>query len=837
MSRGLMFRVFTCLAEQHDWRLVGLAGLVCFLASLVAVHIFHRAVASQARSRLIWIAIAGGAIGYGIWATHFIAMLAYDPGIVIGYGLPLTGLSLAAAMVLTSAGFGIAAGTGASRRGHAALGGAIVGAGIASMHYLGMWALEAPGRISWSIDLAASSVILGMLFGMAALMVAVRSAGMLQTLLAGVLLTLAIVSHHFTAMGAIELVPDPARTLSHLSLSPTLLAVAIAGVALTVLGMSFIGVLADRRLAVRTDKFQKIIQELKEARQQTEASQMKLEEQTFRLDMAVNNMSHGLLLFDSSERIVICNQRYIEMYRLSPDVVKAGCTLHDLLQHRRQTGTFTGDIDSYRSTLMADLAQQKITHTHAHLPDGRSIEITNKPLPDGGWLATHRDTTEQRRSQAKIAYMAHHDVLTGLANRAAVAQRIDEAAARHRRWGESFAILLLDLDRFKYVNDTLGHPAGDALLREVATRLKASLRKTDVLGRLGGDEFAIIQASALDQRGAAAAFGARIIDVLSRPFIIEGQEVNIGTSIGIALAPEHAKDPDGLLKMADLALYRAKSSGRGNYCFFDAEMMQAAGARRELETELRRAIQKGELTLYYQPIVSTRTRKICAAEALIRWQHPTRGTIEPGQFIGVAEETGLIAPIGEWALSKACAEAAQWPDDIKLAVNLSPIQFRKANLGEVVSTALARSGLSPSRLELEITETALIERASECVPLLRQFKTLGIAIALDDFGTGYSSLSQLTMFPFDKIKIDTSFIRSMTKRADCAAIISATLTLANSLNIATTAEGVETEDQYKLLRLAGVTALQGYLFKRPGPAGELDFDAVYGGARVEGTAA
>ncbi|AMN40588.1 diguanylate cyclase (GGDEF) domain-containing protein [Rhodoplanes sp. Z2-YC6860] len=832
-----MFRVFTCLAEQHDWRLVGLAGLVCFLASLVAVHIFHRAVASQARSRLIWIAIAGGAIGYGIWATHFIAMLAYDPGIVIGYGLPLTGLSLAAAMVLTSAGFGIAAGTGASRRGHAALGGAIVGAGIASMHYLGMWALEAPGRISWSIDLAASSVILGMLFGMAALMVAVRSAGMLQTLLAGVLLTLAIVSHHFTAMGAIELVPDPARTLSHLSLSPTLLAVAIAGVALTVLGMSFIGVLADRRLAVRTDKFQKIIQELKEARQQTEASQMKLEEQTFRLDMAVNNMSHGLLLFDSSERIVICNQRYIEMYRLSPDVVKAGCTLHDLLQHRRQTGTFTGDIDSYRSTLMADLAQQKITHTHAHLPDGRSIEITNKPLPDGGWLATHRDTTEQRRSQAKIAYMAHHDVLTGLANRAAVAQRIDEAAARHRRWGESFAILLLDLDRFKYVNDTLGHPAGDALLREVATRLKASLRKTDVLGRLGGDEFAIIQASALDQRGAAAAFGARIIDVLSRPFIIEGQEVNIGTSIGIALAPEHAKDPDGLLKMADLALYRAKSSGRGNYCFFDAEMMQAAGARRELETELRRAIQKGELTLYYQPIVSTRTRKICAAEALIRWQHPTRGTIEPGQFIGVAEETGLIAPIGEWALSKACAEAAQWPDDIKLAVNLSPIQFRKANLGEVVSTALARSGLSPSRLELEITETALIERASECVPLLRQFKTLGIAIALDDFGTGYSSLSQLTMFPFDKIKIDTSFIRSMTKRADCAAIISATLTLANSLNIATTAEGVETEDQYKLLRLAGVTALQGYLFKRPGPAGELDFDAVYGGARVEGTAA
>jgi diguanylate cyclase (GGDEF)-like protein len=832
-----MFRVFTCLTEQHDWRLVGLAGLVCFLASLVAVHIFHRAVASQARTRLIWIAIAGGAIGYGIWATHFIAMLAYDPGIVIGYGLPLTGLSLAAAMILTSVGFGIAAEAGARRRGHAALGGAIVGAGIASMHYLGMWALEAPGRISWSIDLTASSVILGILFGMAALMVAVRSASMPQTLLAGVLLTLAIVSHHFTAMGAIELVPDPARTLGHLSLSPPLLAVAIAGVALSVLGMSFIGVLADRRLAARTDKFQKIIQELKKARQQTEASQIELEEQTFRLDMAVNNMSHGLLLFDSSERIVICNRRYIEMYGLSPDVVKTGCRLHDLLQHRQQTGTFAGNIDSYRSTLMADLAQQKITHTHVHLPDGRSIEITNKPLPNGGWLATHRDTTEQRRSEAKIAYMAHHDVLTGLANRAAVTQRIDEAATRHRRWGEPFSILLLDLDRFKHVNDTLGHPAGDALLREVAARLKTSLRKTDVLGRLGGDEFAIIQASEADQRGAAATFAGRIIDVLSRPFTIEGHEVNIDTSIGIALAPEHAKDPDGLFKMADLALYRAKSTGRGTYCFFSAEMMEAAGARRELETELRRAIQNGELMLYYQPIVSARTRKICAAEALIRWRHPTRGTIAPGQFIAVAEETGLIGPIGEWALAEACTEAARWPDNIKLAVNLSPVQFRKANLGEVVSSALARSGLPPSRLELEITETALIERASECMPLLRQFKTLGITIALDDFGTGYSSLSQLTMFPFDKIKIDTSFIRSMTKRADCAAIISATLMLANSLNIATTAEGVETEDQYKILRLAGVTALQGYLFKRPGPACELDFDAVYGGVRVEGTAA
>jgi diguanylate cyclase (GGDEF)-like protein len=829
-----MFRVFNCLTDQHDWRLVVLAGLVCFLSSLVGVHIFHRAVASTSRTRLIWIAIAGGAIGYGIWATHFIAMLAYDPGITIGYGIALTGLSLAAAMVLTSTGFGIAASK--PERLLAAIGGAVVGAGIASMHYLGMWALEAPGRVSWSIDLVVVSIVMGMLFGMAALMIAVRSANLPSTLLAGLLLTLAIMSHHFTAMGAVELVPDPARLPSNLSLSPSLLSVAIAGVALSVLGMSFIGVLADRRLAVRTDKFQKIIEELSEARRQTEASQKELEQQKFRLDMAVDNMSHGLLLFDASERIVMCNRRYIEMYGLSPQIVKPGCALRDLILHRQQTGTFTGSIDSYRSTLKGDLAQQKITHTHVHLPDGRSIEITNKPLPDGGWLATHRDTTEQRRSEAKIAYMAHHDVLTGLANRAAVTQRIDEAAARQRRWSDPFSILLLDLDRFKHVNDTLGHPAGDALLREVAARLKTSLRETDVLGRLGGDEFAIIQAGEPDQRGAAVSFAERIIEVLSAPFLIDGHEVNIGTSIGIALAPEHAKDPDGLLKMADLALYRAKSSGRGNYCFFSTEMIEAAGARRELETELRHAIPNGELALHYQPIVDTRTRRICAAEALLRWQHPTKGTISPMEFIPVAEETGLIGPIGEWALFNACIEAARWPRHVKLAVNLSPLQFRKANLAETVTSALARSGLPPSRLELEITETALIEQASECIPMLRQFKDLGIAIALDDFGTGYSSLSQLTMFPFDKIKIDKSFIRSMIKRADCAAIISATLTLANSLNIATTAEGVETEDQYQILRLAGVTALQGFLFKRPGPADELDFDGAYGRVRVEDAA-
>ncbi len=302
------------------------------------------------------------------------------------------------------------------------------------------------------------------------------------------------------------------------------------------------------------------------------------------------------------------------------------------------------------------------------------------------------------------------------------------------------------------------------------------------------------------------------------------------------MAPEHATDADNLLKMADMALYCAKSAGRNGYRFFDPEMSAAASTRQELENELRRAIQQDELELHYQPIIDTKTRKICGAEALIRWRHPTKGMIFPDQFIPLAEETGLITQIGEWVLHTACTEAATWPEGVKVAVNLSPVQFRKTNLPDVVMYALAQSGLPPERLELEITETALIESAAECLPALRQFKNLGIAVALDDFGTGYSSLSQLTMFPFDKIKIDKSFTQNMTKRADCAAIISATLTLAQSLDIATTAEGVETADQYRLLRLAGVTSLQGYLFKRPGPASEIDFDSVYNCPEMEDAA-
>lgn len=598
-------------------------------------------------------------------------------------------------------------------------------------------------------------------------------------------------------------------------------------VAFAVVGMSFIAIAADRNIADRTGHFNDVIRALTDTRTRLENSRQTLEQDRSTLQTAINNMSQGLLLFNVSEQLVICNRRYLEMYHLSPEIVKPGCTFRQLIEYHKQARSFDGDINNHLQDLRSRLRTGRASQIQNGLPDGRSIQIVNQPLPDGGWVATHEDITEQRRSAARIAFLAHHDALTGLANRAAISQRIEEAAARERRTGEPFSVLLLDLDRFKQVNDTLGHPAGDALLREVAARLKATLRETDVLGRLGGDEFAIIQTSAINQRQAAIALSSRIIDLLSQSFTIERNDVSIGTSIGISLAPQDASDPAGLLKMADLALYQAKSAGRGNYQFFNTDMTVAATERRELEMALRHAISNHELEVHYQPIVDANTLKVTAAEALLRWRHPIKGLLTPELFLPVAEESGLIAQIGRWVLETACKQAAAWPDHITLAVNLSPVQFRRPSFQGVVTTALAESRLPPRRLELEITETALAGSSVEYLSVLQKLKELGIAIALDDFGTGHSSLSQLTMFPFDKIKIDKSFIGNMTQRADCGAIIEATLTLAKRLGIATTAEGVETADQCRLLRAAGVTSMQGYLFAQPVPAGHVDLGAEY----------
>jgi diguanylate cyclase (GGDEF)-like protein/PAS domain S-box-containing protein len=430
------------------------------------------------------------------------------------------------------------------------------------------------------------------------------------------------------------------------------------------------------------------------------------------------------------------------------------------------------------------------------------------------------DVTERKQAEARIAYMAHHDALTNLPNRVLFNERLDEALTRLARSGENLAVLCIDLDHFKSVNDTLGHPVGDLLLRQVAERLGACLRKSDMVARLGGDEFAVVQ-TPVTGPNEASTLATRLIEVLSLPFDLDGHEVVVGASIGIALAPDDGDTSEALLRNADMALYRAKSDGRGTSHFFEPEMDRRLQARRTLELDLRKAYAQEEFELFYQPLVNVRSGRVCGFEALIRWRHPERGIVSPVEFIPIAEEIGLIVPIGEWVLREACRQAATWPSDIHIAVNLSPVQFRSRGIVQTVLAALGHSGLAPRRLELEITESVLLGETEANIATLHQLRALGVKIAMDDFGTGYSSLSYLRSFPFDKIKIDRSFVHEMVERPDCVAIVCAVAGLGASLGIVTTAEGVETVAQLDRIRAEGCTEVQGYLFSAPRPASEL----------------
>ena len=528
-------------------------------------------------------------------------------------------------------------------------------------------------------------------------------------------------------------------------------------------------------------------------------------------------------MFDGSARIVVCNEAYLRMYSLSPAVVKPGCTLRGLIEHRRDVGLLKGDIDQYVASILAIVAKGKIENHVRLTADGRSINIVHQPMAGGSWVVTHEDISERVRAEEKIAYMAHHDALTDLANRTQLVSRIDYELARTRRSVESFAVFMLDLDRFKEVNDSLGHPVGDLLLRQVAGRLRETARDSDTVARIGGDEFAILQTLAGQTTEEITTLAERLLSNLAEPFEVNGHHISVGASIGVAIAPHDGNEAGELLRNADLALYRAKASGRNAYSFFELAMDTEARSRHALEGDLRKALAQGEFDVYYQTVINVETGANCGAEALIRWIHPDRGMIPPDRFVPLAEEIGLIVPIGEWVLRTACKEAATWPAHLKLAVNLSPAQFKRGNLVATARSALADSGLAPERLEFEITESVLLYQNSSNLDVLRGLKGLGASIVLDDFGTGFSSLSYLRMFPFDTIKIDRSFVGDMEARDDCAAIVSAVTGLSRTLGIKTTAEGVETPEQFALLRAAGCTLAQGFMFSRPCPAAALEF--------------
>lgn len=573
--------------------------------------------------------------------------------------------------------------------------------------------------------------------------------------------------------------------------------------------------LANRRLSSELSERMRIEQFLRSMSRDLELSNK-------RLDAALNNFLHGLCLFDSDHRVVVSNARFAEIYSLRPDEVERGVHLSKIQSACIDRGTF---VDSWCEQQLGRTSQA--TSEVRLLQDGRAVFVRCQAVAGGGWMTVHEDITERYRTEQQIAYMAKHDLLTGLLNRGAFQERIDEACARLRRWGESFAVILLDLDRFKQVNDSLGHPAGDALLCAVAARLKAGIRDTDVLARLGGDEFAILQTRTMDCHHDATAFVERIVNSLIDPIEIYGQQLAINTSAGIALAPQHGSDSDELIKNADLALYRAKAAGRNGYAIFESAMKDRANARQQLEGELRRAIRNQEFELYYQPQIEARSGTVCGAEALLRWRHPKRGFISPAEFIPVAEETGLIEKLGQWVLQEASAEAMRWPGSIKIAINLSPVQLSRGAFSDTVVQALLRSGLPPERLEVEITENVLLEAEVKTLATISQLRDIGVSVALDDFGTGYSSLSYLTSFPFDRIKIDKFFSINLLERSDCAAIVSSVITLARGLGISTVAEGVETIRQFELLKEAGVDYCQGFLFGHPVPAAALSFAGVH----------
>ena len=553
-------------------------------------------------------------------------------------------------------------------------------------------------------------------------------------------------------------------------------------------------------------------------------SEASLAQKSRQLDAALNNMSQGVAMFDGRQRLIISNTQLAKIYRLTPEQTKPGTSVSAILEARAAVGSVPRDVPNFVTDSLDQVS--KVGPVPLALRIARRAHRFRQPSGDGrrrvGFDSPGHHRAKAYRSRARASGAPRRSDRP--CQRALFTEKANAALARMRRHGEAFSVLMLDLDRFKTVNDSFGHPVGDALLREIARRLLNTARAVDCVARFGGDEFAVLQAPCKDQKAGVIALADRILAAVTEPYDLNGRKLILETSIGIALAPQDGDDVDALVKHADLALYRAKTEGRNRYCFFTAAMEAEARNRRELEDDMRKALMRNEFELHYQTIVNLESRQCCGAEALVRWRHPERGVVLPDQFIPIAEDSGLIVPLGEWILRQACADASKWPSRFKVAVNLSPAQFKHGDLLGILKSALDDTGLPPERLELEITETVLLQNNAENLAILREIKNLGVAIVLDDFGTGYSSMTYLQMFPFDRIKIDRTFIQNIMHHAADAAIVCAIAGLGRNLGIATVAEGVETEEQLIAVRAAGCQLAQGYLFSRPVSASEIIFD-------------
>jgi diguanylate cyclase len=776
-----MLTVYNCLVTDHDLRLVGLAAVICALASFTAISLLHHVRKSAAGMQRVWLAVSAIATGFGIWATHFIAMLAFSPGLPTAYNIVLTGFSLVAAIFLTGIGLAVAVTSMAGVRWSAWLGGGLVGGGIAAMHYTGMAAFETMGQINWDPTLVTVSIVLGVLIGGVALQVGLRGDSFKWKSLGALLLTLAICSHHFTAMGAAAVVADPSVQLSETGLPSGLLAIAVALASFMIVVLALGGVALEVR---------------ERRRQELEADRMR---------GLANAAVEGLLICDG-ETISTVNDNFVALVgRASADSI-VGTRLEQYLADPDARVRLLQRENELVETVLLDAGGSEI-----------AVEVIQRMVDLGGKphrAIAVRDLRARKEAERNILFLAHHDALTGLPNRSTFNKKLDQEIEAALQSGRRLAVLCLDLDRFKEVNDLFGHAAGDRALQAVGKRITGLLDSNQMVARLSGDEFAII-IPGLSNPATAGRIAESVLEALQ--VAIDGTESGqpVGTSIGIAICPDDATDRNALLSHADTALYRAKNEGRGTYRYFEAAMGAAVRERRLLEHDLRNAIPRGELRLAYQPQKCIRTGKVVGFEALLRWKHPTRGEISPAEFIPLAEDTGIILQVGEWVLRTACREAATWKEPLTVAVNISAVQIHNANFAHTVHEILFETGLAAARLELEITETALIRDLNRALATLRRIKILGVRIAMDDFGTGYSSLSNLRAFPFDKIKIDGSFIKSVNVNDQGAAIVRSVLGLGRALNLHVLAEGVETSAELDFLKNELCNEAQGYLLGRP----------------------
>jgi diguanylate cyclase (GGDEF)-like protein/PAS domain S-box-containing protein len=773
-----MLTVYNCITNQHDLRLVGLAAVICALASFTAISLLWHVRRSHGPMRAVWLGVSATSTGFGIWATHFIAMLAFAPGLPEAYNIPLTFLSLVAAIVLTGAGLAVAM-AWTSTAG-LLLGGAIVGGGIAAMHYTGMAAFEVQGHVVWDPGLVTASIILGGLFGAAALPTGLRGDSLKWKGLGALLLTLAICSHHFTAMGAASIIPDPTIEFSKAAIPSGWLAIAVALASFIVIMLALAGAALDMR------------------------DRRRGELEVDRMRGLANAVVEGLLVCEG-ETIVTVNDNFARLIGSTAESL-VGAKLEQYIPE-----------ESTRLQLSDD-PEQPIEGEMRHADGTRTpVELIVRSIDFAG--KTHqaiavRDLRARKQAEQHIRYLAHHDALTGLVNRNTFNKKLDQEIESALATGHRVAVLCLDLDRFKEVNDLFGHATGDKVLQTVAKRITGVLDDRHVMARLSGDEFAIV-APRLANPAAAGRIAEDILECLRAESQNPEAEALVSTSIGVAICPDDATDRQTLLTHADTALYRAKKDGRATYRFFEATMGAEVRDRRLLEHDLRHAIARDELRLVYQPQKDIRTGTVIGFEALLRWKHPTRGEVPPAVFIPIAEESGSILSIGEWVLRTACRDAARWTNPLTVAVNVSATQIHNANFAHVVHEILFETGMTPGRLELEITETALVRDLTRALSTLRRIKMLGVRIAMDDFGTGYSSLSNLRAFPFDKIKIDGSFIKSVNANDQAATIVRAVLGLGRGLGLPVLAEGVETSAELDFLRDALCNEAQGYLLGMP----------------------